>query len=148
MTNTTEKGKHTQVFKTTVSGIGPWCVEFPDGEIITTRTEERANQIASLFKEYNSTGKHTPGPWRYDKSHNAHPGAHRVLGPDGEVLADYGWFQRFDEAEANARLIAAAPRLLELVKECVDGLNCQPGYVRSLTLQRMQQAIAATEGKV
>jgi hypothetical protein len=35
------------VFRTEIVGIGPWCVEFPDGEIITTRSEERARQIAA-----------------------------------------------------------------------------------------------------
>jgi hypothetical protein len=40
------------VFKTTVLGVGPWCVEFDDGEIVHCRTEERANLIAAAPKMY------------------------------------------------------------------------------------------------
>lgn len=36
-----------KVFKTTVTGVGPWCVEFPDGEILAMRTESRANLVAN-----------------------------------------------------------------------------------------------------
>lgn len=36
-----------ELFKSTVLGIGPWCVEFPDGEIIHTRSEERQRLIAA-----------------------------------------------------------------------------------------------------
>jgi hypothetical protein len=35
------------LFKTTVTGVGPFCVEFDDGEIITTRTEARQRLIAA-----------------------------------------------------------------------------------------------------
>ena len=34
-----------KMFKTTVAGIGPFCVEFEDGEIITTRSEARQKLI-------------------------------------------------------------------------------------------------------
>ncbi len=36
-----------RLFKTSVSGVGPFCVEFPDGEIIHTRTELRQHLIAA-----------------------------------------------------------------------------------------------------
>ena len=36
-----------KMFKTTVSGIGPYCVEFDDGEIIHTRSEFRQRLIAA-----------------------------------------------------------------------------------------------------
>jgi hypothetical protein len=92
--------------------------------------------------------KHTPGPWRYDKSHNAHPGAHRVLGPDGEVLADFGWIQRFDEAKANARLIAAAPELLETLRHLHTWLICPDTTTSAITAMRNMAAaaIAKAEG--
>jgi hypothetical protein len=35
------------IFKTSVLGVGPWCVEFSDGEIVHCRTEERAKLIAA-----------------------------------------------------------------------------------------------------
>jgi hypothetical protein len=34
-------------FRTSVPGIGPYCVEFPDGEIVSTRSEERQDIIAN-----------------------------------------------------------------------------------------------------
>jgi hypothetical protein len=36
-----------KMFKTTVTGIGPFCVEFGDGEIITTRSEARQKLLAA-----------------------------------------------------------------------------------------------------
>lgn len=42
----------TEIFKTTVVGVGPWCVEFVDGEIVTARTERRARLIAASSDLY------------------------------------------------------------------------------------------------
>lgn len=91
----------------------------------------------------NTKGRATPGPWAV--SRDAVPKGHEQF----TVYAEEGG-ERVATAfvdEANARLIAASPMLLELIKECVDGLDCQPGYVRSLTLTRMQAAIRAVEGE-
>lgn len=35
-----------KLFKTSVAGVGPFCVEFDDGEIIATRSEDRQRRIA------------------------------------------------------------------------------------------------------
>lgn len=35
-----------KLFKTSVLGMGPFCIEFPDGEIVTTRSEHRQRDIA------------------------------------------------------------------------------------------------------
>jgi hypothetical protein len=43
--------RDTKLFKTTVKGIGPWCVEFVDGEIITSRDEQRARLIAATLDQ-------------------------------------------------------------------------------------------------
>lgn len=48
-----------------------------------------------------SVGQHTPGPWRQDRR--------SVLIP----LAPYEYAEAYGGTEANARLIAAAPELLE-----------------------------------
>ncbi len=51
--------------------------------------------------------KHTPGPWTYDAANT------------GSILHPYGVVQvggESEEREANARLIAAAPELLEVAK--------------------------------
>ncbi len=52
-----------------------------------------------------------------------------------------------EEAEANRALMQAAPELLRALKNCVDGLGCQPGYVNTLALSVAQQAIAKAEGR-
>jgi len=47
-----------------------------------------------------------------------------------------------------ARLNAAAPELLEALKDCVGGrLGGQPGYVNALALQRAEAAIRKAEGR-
>ncbi len=40
------------LFKTDVLGIGPFCVEFDDGEIVTTRDEKRQHLIAAASDMY------------------------------------------------------------------------------------------------
>jgi hypothetical protein len=39
--------KEIKTFKTTVLGVGPFCIEFPDDEIITTHSEERQRLISA-----------------------------------------------------------------------------------------------------
>ena len=54
-----------------------------------------------------------------------------------------------EEIKAIARLIAAAPELLEALKDCVGGrLGGQPGYVNALALQRAEAAIRKAEGRL
>lgn len=58
--------------------------------------------------------QHTPGPWYVQKSHK------RNIMYDGEIIAT----ARPDkEAEANARLIAAAPELLENLARIIDRIE-------------------------
>jgi hypothetical protein len=38
-----------RVFKSETVGVGSWCVEFPGGAVISTRTEERAHRIALAY---------------------------------------------------------------------------------------------------
>lgn len=70
--------------------------------------------------------KHTPGPWVIGISadHTPHIGTARKFGPYGEnvcVVARPGPAERMEGvpncADANARLIAAAPEMLEALKE-------------------------------
>ena len=71
--------------------------------------------------------KHTPGPWLTDRN-NVHAGQiatiHHCLGNDWiEIWTDKWADTSLEEAEAvqeaNARLIAAAPELLELLSRYV-----------------------------
>jgi hypothetical protein len=61
--------------------------------------------------------QHTPGPWKlcYDG---------QIDGPDGRCICRFGWdsYKEFTELNnaANARLIAAAPDLLEALKLAIS----------------------------
>ena len=69
---------------------------------------------------------HTPGPWFTDTDGDGKDFAlvtstHDKDGPDDDVCEVYGGNCDDDDTrEANARLISAAPELLELVKSLVD----------------------------
>lgn len=53
------------------------------------------------------TGKYTPGPWRKR-------GVNKIVcGPEGNTVADV----RYKNGDADARLIAAAPDLLEALRK-------------------------------
>lgn len=57
-----------------------------------------------------STTKHTPGPWRVESGPY-----YRAIRVDGEVIADVRQIGRSFN-ESNARLLAAAPDLLEALE--------------------------------
>lgn len=63
--------------------------------------------------------KHTPGPWETDRN-NVHSGQiatiHHCLNNDWVEVWSPNWPADEDEQEANARLIAAAPELLEALE--------------------------------
>lgn len=88
---------------------------------------------------------HTPGPWTYDKQYR------RLMGPDGKDLYIEGgahWATTRDpEAEANSRLIAAAPELLEALEQF---LNHYPGGINPFLDEARSMgraAIAKATGK-
>ena len=64
--------------------------------------------------------KHTPGPWEYEKtaSHTNGREYFIVYHQENGVVADMP-YNHIKNAEANARLIAAAPELLEACKYVV-----------------------------
>ena len=82
---------------------------------------------------------HTPGPWKVDNQY--------IHGPDGiRFLAVAG-----DGAgQANARLIAAAPELIEALEAALETIYgqaellraCGAAYGIGATLQRATEAIA------
>lgn len=84
---------------------------------------------------------HTPGPWQTatDKAvdHYVH------IGHYSNTLRTYVCrvFAETEEQKANARLIAAAPELLEVAKEIATG------YCTAETMFKAQAAIAKAEGK-
>lgn len=68
--------------------------------------------------------KHTPGPWRYQ----AYPDLFIVYGSDHVQVVKTSWHSSIreayplkPEAEANARLIAAAPDMLAALERIASG---------------------------
>lgn len=56
--------------------------------------------------------KHTPGPWRFIANHPGCIPAFDIRDAEGMMVAYLGHTRTPGQAEANARLIAAAPDLL------------------------------------
>lgn len=91
--------------------------------------------------------KHTPGPWHVGMK----PGP-IIYGTKGDQVADLRGFLDIDETSANARLIAAAPCLIEALRECIteDGAAClQTGSAVALfrRLQTINDAARAALAK-
>ena len=79
----------------------------------------------------------TPGPWRLDRRMNEYgakdaPILGTIMAEDAEAPSGLGWhvavvMSDLSEGEANARLIAAAPELLEELERAVSyGWHHQP----------------------
>ena len=98
------------------------------------------------------TGKHTPGPWVVLIDHLGeneieivgNAGTHSV--PVADIMLDEHttFAPPLAEAMANARLIASAPDLLEVLEEASDPIN---GYLHGPLLDRARAAIAKARGQ-
>lgn len=94
----------------------------------------------------NNTPKHTPGPWEAFSE--------KVAGPNNECVADCAAIAiKIPTAQANARLIAAAPCLLEALRECQVALHKSQRYGPAehqanvlCALESAQEAIQKAEG--
>ena len=74
---------------------------------------------------------HTPGPWKLERK--------SVLIP----VASHEWAEAYGGSEANARLIACAPEMLEALKRIK-----QTGvFVGAIAQEMMDAAIARAEGE-
>lgn len=63
--------------------------------------------------------RHTPGPWQANKRHNGWD----VYAPDKRVVAEIYRVAEPEICEANARLVAAAPELLEAAKRFIAWID-------------------------
>ena len=85
------------------------------GESGLARQEARG-----VLQEQPSAAQHTPGPWEIytgKKLEYWRGDGTEIMGPDGRVADSYcNSLRRLDECQANARLIAAAPDLLETLR--------------------------------
>lgn len=85
--------------------------------------------------------KHTPGKWHIDTADST-----LICGADGYQTCSTGYSHRpDDEAEANARLIAAAPELLECLQETLSLVERLAPYVTD-TIKNSRAAIAKATG--
>lgn len=110
--------------------------------------------------------KHTPGPWNVSASQVSGRGYSRHIDtPHGRIISigshdirsggtHASYTQAFDDlpfsmevAEANARLIAAAPDLLKALTAASDWIDAQLGEPRTLIQGMVQQAVAKATGE-
>lgn len=101
------------------------------------------------------SSKHTPGPWTYQEDSDAY--THIVRGPNNRFICQLNQ-STSAEIEANARLIATAPELLDALIEAVDcgmvpissakdgGASTHSRQVRCADMIRAALAKAAGEG--
>lgn len=96
--------------------------------------------------------KHTPGPWYIDKPYNE-PGTY-IAGPNTGLIAklyptdSYMWNgDKSVSIEANARLIAASPAMLEALTQIIEDFDPEIGRVTNASINKARAAIAKAAGK-
>ena len=84
---------------------------------------------------------HTPGPWyEYQSEKDSHKS---IASKCGKRIAKH-------VPNANARLIAAAPEMLEMCKlleECMETIDGKDGYDASYELAKVRAVLAKVEGE-
>ena len=97
------------------------------------------------------SAEHTPGPWKIEDGEVGYA----LVSPDGTWLADIpswtGSVETASEASANARLIAAAPLLLEALENIVAMAEAETWDKattgRQILFKDAHLAIAAARGE-
>ena len=84
---------------------------------------------------------HTPGPWVYNGNTVQSAGRHY----SSTLIATTSMAPHFEQAKANARLIAAAPELLEALIDAQEAL-CDLPLMAPIVL-KMRAAIAKATGE-
>lgn len=89
--------------------------------------------------------KHTPGPWKVSSYGTPHL---KVFANDGAHVAsvNYGDVDMNTQA-ANARLIAAAPELLEALSAMVHAYTSTDGNAQCAALAKAEAAFRKAQGK-
>jgi hypothetical protein len=90
-----------------------------------------------------SNTKHTPGPWAVDGAFGDYiVGDHSHAGMHGALQAPVANLRNCANIEANARLIAAAPDLLEALQALLRSQFVNVGSGRALNVSDSDVAIA------
>ena len=99
-----------------------------------------------MDEENGRSSENTPGPWKITRNNSG-----KIMGiysDDGlmstgsDVVAE---FEFRPPHEANARLIAAAPRLLDACKEAMEEFGCPAEGTTDMTCDNLRRAIAQAE---
>lgn len=88
--------------------------------------------------------KHTPGPWGIIEGKTLLHVETRHDNPTGAGVAICSVPK---SAEANARLIAAAPEMLNALKHALNGIECYRDHPMMATEMLFRAAIANAEGR-
>lgn len=88
--------------------------------------------------------KHTPGPWHYQDRSDAY--THIVRNAEGNSIIVYAPQSTRPEAEANARLAAAAPELLEACQMML-GIMALKNWEGDPVAEKARAAIAKATGE-
>lgn len=92
--------------------------------------------------------KHTPGEWVYEQISRGSRDGFEISSGNFYKIAEVYDVNGSPQNEANARLIAAAPKLLSMLKEMVEATEIDLGADDFLALKREAIAvIAKAEGK-
>jgi len=91
---------------------------------------------------------HTPGPWAIGLETDENDGHGQIISPEGEHIASVSMYP----IVANARLLAAAPELLEAAKGMLrefgnQQFNVRKDYSKMVYLEAARAAIARAEGR-
>lgn len=91
--------------------------------------------------------KHTAGPWSYWQGAGAGDESHsEITAKDGDIVVA-AFNGMIHEGEANARLMAAAPELLNALEQAVTSMQ-DNGYRNShLAVRAARAAIARARGE-
>ncbi len=95
--------------------------------------------------------KHTPGPWGQDKWGSLQTEGGQDVLLRGITTISAGSDERIAEAEANTRLIAAAPELLDALEDAVNRLTsslillkCDDDFIKKETAKARAAIAKAT----
>ena len=86
-------------------------------------------------KEKNAT--FTPGPWH---AYQSRKDVHR------NIVSHYGSMIAREVYHTNARLIAAAPAMYEVLSELLDTLEMSKGYGFDEEYEKLREVLAKVEG--
>lgn len=111
---------------------------------------EECQKISEARVPTETKATHTPGPWEANESSRRIEQSHWIIAHDSHdiPLATISEnLSRPEVADANARLIANAPELLEALRFFVDSRSAGGGYARYEAAEEMARAAIAKATK-